>query len=92
MKTAAVTDLKNRLSHYLRLVAKGETITILDRGKPVARLMRIEDGDAELDALVAAGLARSPLAPLPKDFLTRRLPVPQTSVREALAQDRDDRF
>ena len=31
MKTAAVTDLKNRLSHYLRLVARGETVTVLDR-------------------------------------------------------------
>ena len=32
-----MTDLKNRLSHYLRLVARGEHVTILDRGRPVAR-------------------------------------------------------
>jgi prevent-host-death family protein len=91
VKTAAVTELKNRLSHYLRLVARGETVTILDRGRPVARLVRMETGDAETEALVTAGLARPPLAPLPKDFLTRPLPRPGASVEEALLDDRDDR-
>ncbi len=92
MKSAAVTDIKNQLSHYLRLVARGETVTILDRGRPVARITRIEGSDAEIDALVAAGLARPPLAPLPKGFLTRVLPVPKESVQRALIQDREDRF
>lgn len=92
MKTAPVTDLKNRLSHYLRLVAKGEAVTVLDRGRPVARITRIEGSDADLDALVAAGLARPPLATLPKDFLTRRLPTPKVSVQEALLADRADRL
>ena len=92
MRTAPVTDLKNRLSHYLRLVARGESVTILDRGRPVARLSRVEADDAELDALVASGLARPPLAALPKNFLTRRLPRPKVSVRRALIEDREDRF
>jgi prevent-host-death family protein len=92
MKTAPVTDLKNRLSHYLRLVARGESVTILDRGRPVARLSRVEADDAELDALVASGLARPPLAALPKDFVTRRLPRPKASVQRALVEDREDRF
>lgn len=92
MKKAAVTDLKNRLSHYLRLVARGEAVTIVDRGEPVARLTRIEGDDGELRALVAAGLARSPLRPLPKDFLKRRLPRARASVQKALLEDREDRF
>jgi prevent-host-death family protein len=87
-----VTDLKNRLSHYLRLVARGESVTILDRGRPIARLSRIEANDAELDALVTSGLARPPLAALPKDFLTRRLPRAKASVQRALVEDREDRF
>ena len=87
-----MTELKNRLSHFLRLVAKGETVTILDRGRPVARITRIDGSDAELDALVASGLARPALAPRPKDLLTRRLPVPRTSVQQALLEDREDRF
>lgn len=92
MKTAAVTDLKNRLSHYLRLVARGESVTVLDRGHPVARLTHIDAGDAELETLVASGLARPPLAPLPKDFFTRRLPRAKASVQQALLEDRAERF
>ncbi len=92
MKTAAVTELKNRLSHYLRLVARGESVTILDRGRPVARLTRVEADDAELETLVVAGLARPPVAPLPRDFLTRRLPQAKVSVQRALIEDREDRF
>ena len=92
MKTAPITALKNRLSHYLRLVARGESVTIVDRGRPVARLTRIEGEEGELGALVAAGLARPPLRPLPKDFLRRRLPRATASVQQALLEDRDDRF
>jgi prevent-host-death family protein len=92
VRTAAVTDLKNRLSHYLRLVARGEHVTILDRGRPVARLSRVDADDAELDALVGAGLARPPIRPLPRNFLTRELPRSTASVAEALIEDRADRF
>jgi prevent-host-death family protein len=92
MKTAAVTDLKNRLSHYLRMVARGESVTILDRGRPVARLTRVDASDGELETLVASGLARPPIAPLPKDFVTRRLPQEKVSVERALTEDREDRF
>jgi antitoxin (DNA-binding transcriptional repressor) of toxin-antitoxin stability system len=84
--------VKNRLSHYLRLVARGETVTILDRGRPVARLSRIQSENAEIESLVAAGLARPPLEALPADFLTRRLPRPKASVVAALLEDRRDRF
>ncbi|MBX3026832.1 type II toxin-antitoxin system prevent-host-death family antitoxin [bacterium] len=92
MKAAPVTDMKSRLSHYLRVVARGESVTILDRGRPVARLTRVEADDAELEALVVSGLVRSPLAALPRAFLSRRLPRARTSVSRALAEDREDRF
>ena len=92
MRTAAVTELKNRLSHFLRLVARGESVTILERGRPVARLTRVDASDAELDALVGAGLASPPVAPLPRDFLTRQLPRAAASVAKALIEDREDRF
>jgi prevent-host-death family protein len=92
MKIAAVTDLKNRLSHYLRLVARGESVTILDRGRPVAQLTRVAAEDSELASLIASGLARPASAPLPKDFLTRKLPRAKVSVQQALLEDREDRF
>ena len=87
-----MTDLKNRLSHYLRLVARGESVTVLDRGRPVARITRIETDDAEVEALISSGLARAPLRPLPKDFLTRKLARSKASVRKVLVGDREDRF
>ena len=37
MKTATISEVKNRLSAYLRAVRAGETVLILDRDQPVAR-------------------------------------------------------
>lgn len=90
MKAVPVSDLKNRLSHYLRVVASGESVTITDHGRPVARLIRLEEQADEPHTLVMAGLARAPLAALPEDFLRRKLP--KSDARESLAEDREDRF
>ena len=35
----SVRELKARLSHYLKLAARGEQITVTSRGRPIARLM-----------------------------------------------------
>ena len=91
MKAAPITDLKNRLSHYLRLVARGETITVLDRGIPVAEIKPIVFAESELSRLASEGLVRLPLRPLPADFLKRRLPKSREPVSTALDEDRADR-
>jgi hypothetical protein len=49
-------------------------VTVLDRGRPVTRISRIEGGDDEVAALVAAGTVRPAVKPLPRGFLTRKLP------------------
>jgi prevent-host-death family protein len=92
MKTAAVTDLKNRLSYYLRLVARGETVTVLDRGRPVAQITPPGDAAEELQQLARAGLARLPVRKPARDLWTRPLPRSRASVSEALDEDRDDRL
>ena len=46
MKTASISVAKNRLSAYLDLVRAGETVTITDRGTPVARLVPFTCVDA----------------------------------------------
>jgi len=38
MKSAGVKQLKTRLSEYLRLVRRGETVLVTDRGEVVAEL------------------------------------------------------
>jgi prevent-host-death family protein len=39
MKQARIAELKARLSEYLRSVRRGETVTILDRDTPIARIV-----------------------------------------------------
>lgn len=38
MKKVGVAEFKARLSEYLRAVRRGQDVTILDRGEPVARV------------------------------------------------------
>jgi antitoxin (DNA-binding transcriptional repressor) of toxin-antitoxin stability system len=40
MKAVAIRELKNRLSAYLREVARGEVVLVTDRGRVVAELRR----------------------------------------------------
>lgn len=42
MKQVGIAELKARLSHYLREVRQGQPITVVDRDRPVARLLPIE--------------------------------------------------
>ena len=39
MTTVRIAELKSRLSEHLRSVRKGRTLTVLDRGTPVARIV-----------------------------------------------------
>lgn len=39
MKKANIAELKNRLSYYLDRVKRGETVLVMDRSTPVARIV-----------------------------------------------------
>lgn len=56
MKTAGIRELKQNASAVVAEVAAGETVTITDRGRPVARMVPI--GEGALSALVDSGRAR----------------------------------
>ena len=43
---AKISELKNGLSAYLRLVKSGESVLVLDRATPVARLVPLESSPA----------------------------------------------
>ena len=45
--TIGVRELKSHLSAYLRRVKAGETVVITERGKPVGRIMPLEDSVEE---------------------------------------------
>ncbi len=92
MSTAAVSDLKARLSEYLKRVRGGAEILITDRGRPVARLVPVAKHKTKRDSLVRMekqGLIRIGPGKLPKDFWAMPRPKdPNDSVLGALLQDR----
>lgn len=59
MIKAGVKELKDRLSHYLREVKKGEKILITEREKVIASIVPLEraDEDSKLLSLVKEGFA-----------------------------------
>jgi prevent-host-death family protein len=77
MNTATITEAKNRLSALIDRVRGGESILILDRGVPVARLEPVAgypDPTGRLRRLERAGLIRIGDAPPPLELL--RMPAP----------------
>ena len=61
MRTVSVSELKAKLSQYLREVQRGGEVQVLDRGVPVARLVRsapTNDHDAHRSQLISSGLLR----------------------------------
>jgi prevent-host-death family protein len=73
MITIGVRELRQRASELLRRVEAGETIEVTDRGRPVALLAPLPDGEP-LDRLRAAGETTPAAGNL--DDLPKPLPLP----------------
>lgn len=89
MTTVGVRELKNRLSYYLELVRKGETITVTTRGRRVATILPLPESQQEerLMRLVREGKASwnggKPAG------ASRRVRWPGKPLSEIVIQDRD---
>jgi len=84
MVTATIAKTKNNLSKYLGMVKAGESVLILERNRPVARLSPVECGqDGSLDSAKLAGLEASGLIRRPAGRLagTALLSEPPASTR-----------
>ncbi len=91
METATISEIKNRLSAYLKMVRAGRTVLILDRNQPVARLERVEGttrSDDRFARLERTGQLRRPVARIPLEALRETPPEAQRSVLEALLEER----
>lgn len=93
MLTASVSEAKNKLSALLDRVRGGETVLILDRGSPVAKLMPADDvpDDDRLARLERAGVIRRGRGrPVPLDRLAQPLAPGEepAGVLEALLEER----
>lgn len=95
MSVASVSETKSKLSALLDRVKAGETITITDRGVPVAQIVPLAGaGEVDRDARLAS-LERRGLITRPKNeerdlrwLLDRPLPKFEESVLEALLEER----
>ena len=83
MKQVMVSELKARLSSFLAFVRGGETVLVLDRRTPVARIVPYEDDDFRVDEPSRSGLEL-------KSIPTVRLRKSVDSL-ELLQQDRNQR-
>jgi len=90
MRSASVSEAKNRLSLLLDWVKQGEEVLILDRGAPVARLCPIPPASGEaLSLLERSGLVRRGSG---RRVALEDLPWPQarSSALEALLSEREE--
>ena len=94
MPTAAVTELKARLSEYLNKVKAGAEVLITDRGKPVAHLVPVSRSGHARESLARMekqGLIRLGSGKLPKDFWAMPRPEdPKGLVLRALLEERKE--
>ena len=95
MKTASISEAKNRLSALIDRVRKGESVIITDRNRPVAQLTPLNAAtkvatDAWLVDLEREGIIRRPRRKgIPKCLLRPPIRLPKgVSVLEALLEER----
>lgn len=94
MKSAAVSELKARLSEYLARVKAGEEVIVTERGKPIAKLVPLGRDQAEVPPhlleLARAGLVRLGSGKLPKGFWKMPHPADPTGAGvKAVLEERE---
>lgn len=93
MERAKIAEIRDRLSHYLRRVREGESVEILDRDEPVARIVPIrpaaQQSEPWLQRLQRAGVARAgPMQGVPAILNRRPRKGAEAGVLQALLEER----
>ena len=91
MQRATISEIKSRLSAYLKRVKAGETVLILDRNEPVARIEPVRPHDhpkAQLAAMAGKGTIRPGNKAVPLTLLRSRPPETRQSILDALLEER----
>jgi len=96
MATVNVSELKARLSHYLRQVRAGEAVVVCDRDQVIARIepaggavSPASDDARLLDELERRGTLRRATGVLPRGWRARR-PKIEVDLLAALLDERED--
>jgi prevent-host-death family protein len=96
MRKATVSQAKNQLSELLAAVKRGESVLILERDRPIARLVPLEAGavgdDARLAELERRGVLRRAKRRPGAGFLKLLPPAPRikADLVSALLAERDE--
>jgi antitoxin (DNA-binding transcriptional repressor) of toxin-antitoxin stability system len=93
MSIVGIKELKNRLTHYLRLTQKGVEVIVTDRGKPVAVIHHITSDQPVLtrEGRLAQLAAQGKICLPSRKLATRLKPVPckGPSAAQAVIEDRE---
>ena len=93
MERVSISQLKDQLSAYLKKVRAGETLLVMDRNAPIARIdpiQRSEDEAGKIARLEAAGVLLPPKGPplTVEELRSLRVVAPGAGVLEALLEER----
>ena len=75
MTTISVSDFRNRVSGILNMVEKGEELVLIKHGKPIARILPVENGEGHIPSWKMPSL---------------RLSVKGTELSKAILEERHD--
>jgi prevent-host-death family protein len=99
MRSVNIAALKNQLSAYLHRVRAGEELLIRDRNIPIAKIIPLQEEDAEGDelSLVASGQMTLPKKPFREDRFwatgsrAAKTPDLRAAIRRAISAEREER-
>jgi prevent-host-death family protein len=93
--TVGVRELRQNLSKYLDRVKAGETLTVTERGKEVARLVRsgpdVDPFYVELAEKYGATIPKGDLVETIRELTPQLEPSPDGTTDAFLAESREDR-
>lgn len=97
MREAKISEIKNQLSRYLRIVRNGEVVRILDRKTPIAEIVPIavrrSRGDDErwLAELERRGVVRRGTGKIPREIVAKPPPGRISGAVRTLIEERNER-
>jgi len=89
---ASIREIRQNISSLLKRVKSGETLEVVERGRPIALLVPRPQADSAIDRLIASGRVIRPAVGRLSDIgppLKIRLPI---SLSDALQAAREDRL
>jgi prevent-host-death family protein len=94
MQEVNISELKARLSHYVRLAENGEEVLVKDRDRPVARLVSVSEPGRipSIPPKYTREQAEEIIARIPRPDLSKMTPRAIKNAMRWVRQDRSERW